>query len=130
MESSEYQREQSQAVLDTFWANLTPLFSFYESHDYIQHEWERPQGPRVLTIFLYLNEVEEGGGTHFGQLGLTVQPKKGRALIWPSVLDEDLLEWDERTHHEALPVLSGLKYGANAWIHLRDFKTYYHRNCV
>lgn len=84
----------------------------------------------MLTVFMYLNDVEEGGGTHFGRLNLTVMPKKGRAVIWPSVLDEDPVEWDERTHHEALVVESGIKYGANAWIHLRDFKTQSAKGCV
>jgi prolyl 4-hydroxylase len=79
---------------------------------------------------MYLNDVEEGGGTHFGPLNLTVQPKKGRVVIWPSVLDEDPLEMDERTHHEALPVKAGIKYGANAWLHLRDFKTQSEKGCI
>ena len=105
---------------------------YLEHHDYIVHEAEeeRPQGPRILTVFLYLNDVEAGGGTHFGPLGITVMPKKGRALVWPSVLDEDPWEMDERTHHEALKVEAGVKYGANAWIHLRDFKKPYEQNCV
>ena len=93
-------------------------------------EWHKPQGPRVLTVFMYLNDVVDGGGTHFGPLNITVQPKKGKAVIWPSVLDEDPLTMDERTHHEALAVKSGIKYGANAWLHLRDFKTQSDKGCV
>lgn len=84
----------------------------------------------MLTVFLYLNDVEEGGGTHFSRLGITVMPKRGRAVIWPSVLDEDPTDWDERTHHEALPVTAGIKYGANAWIHLRDYKTQHINQCI
>ena len=60
---------------------------------------------------------------------MTVMPKRGRALVWPSVLNEDPMEWDERTMHEALPVEKGLKYGANAWYHQRDFKTPYLQDC-
>jgi prolyl 4-hydroxylase len=104
---------------------------YMEHHDYIPHEAEgRPQGPRIMTVFLYLNDVEAGGGTRFGRMGVTVMPKKGRALIWPSVLDEDPSEMDEQTLHEALPVEAGVKYGANAWIHQRDFKTPFEENCV
>ena len=44
-------------------------------------------GPRILTFFLYLSDVEEGGGTNFPKLDLTVQPKRGSAVLWPSVLD-------------------------------------------
>jgi prolyl 4-hydroxylase len=109
-----------------------------------------------MTVFLYLNEVEEGGGTEFPKLGLTVYPKRGRALIWPSVKDEDPDQPDPRTDHGALPVLKGVKYGktvlsqtrrqeretdsnvrftpfrctgANAWIHQRDFKNPFKRGC-
>lgn len=62
-------------------------------------------------VFLYLNDVEEGGGTHFSSLGITVQPKVGRAVIWPSVLDHNPDAKDHRTNHEALPVIRGVKYG-------------------
>jgi len=66
-----------------------------------------------MTVFLYLNDVEEGGGTEFHYYNITVQPKRGRALIWPSVKDEDPDEQDPRTEHAALPVIKGVKYGAN-----------------
>jgi prolyl 4-hydroxylase len=74
-------------------------------------------------MYLYLNDVEAGGGTNFDQLDVTVLPKRGRALLWPSVLDADPNEKDDRTTHQALPVEAGVKYGANAWFHMRDFKT-------
>mmetsp|Transcript_17705 Transcript_17705/g.56550 ORF Transcript_17705/g.56550 Transcript_17705/m.56550 type:complete len:482 (-) Transcript_17705:344-1789(-) len=81
-------------------------------------------GPRILTFFLYLSDVEEGGETEFPlvQSGLKVKPKKGRAVLWPSVLDEAPLNQDPRTRHAALPVRSGVKYGANHWIHSHDFR--------
>jgi len=79
---------------------------------------------------MYLNDVAEGGGTNFMRIGKTVMPKRGKAVIWPSVLDEDPLEMDERTHHEALVVTKGLKYGTNTWIHLRDFKTNSEKGCT
>eukprot|EP00980_Cylindrotheca_fusiformis_P013382 scaffold3410_cov141-Cylindrotheca_fusiformis.AAC.25 len=98
---------------------------FYQVHsDYIPYHTERPCGVRILTFYMYLNDVEEGGGTNFPRLNnLTVTPKRGRAALWPSVLDEDPNKKDIRTNHQALPVIKGVKYGANAWIHQRDFKT-------
>ncbi|KAL7567681.1 hypothetical protein ACA910_012020 [Epithemia clementina (nom. ined.)] len=104
---------------------------FYETHhDYIDHHLERFEGVRILTIFLYLNDVEEGGGTNFpNNYNMTVEPRKGRALLWPSVLNENPDKKDLRTEHQALPVLSGIKYGANAWIHLRDFKEVWAKGC-
>jgi prolyl 4-hydroxylase len=84
-------------------------------HDYIAHNIDRQQGVRILTVFLYLNDVEAGGGTHFNRLNITVMPKQGRALLWPSVLNHRPHDKDPRTFHEALPVEAGVKYGANAW---------------
>ena len=104
---------------------------FYKTHnDYIPYDRDCMQGVRVLTVFLYLNDVEEGGGTNFPGLDLTVESKRGRALIWPSVLDENPHEMDPRTNHQALPVIKGLKYGANAWLHQRDFETSTALGCI
>ena len=91
---------------------------------------ERPQGPRILTAFLYLNDVEAGGGTNFPDLNLTVMPKKGRLLLWPSVIDSDPSKKDFTTRHQALNVDAGEKYGANAWLHLRDFKAPHAAGCT
>jgi len=103
---------------------------FYRNHhDFVPFHLERAQGARILTVFLYLNDVEEGGGTHFSRLGITVTPKTGRAVVWPSVLDSDPDLPDPRTYHEALPVKKGIKYGANAWVHQRSFKEPYENNC-
>jgi prolyl 4-hydroxylase len=44
--------------------------------------------------------VEEGGETNFPALGISVKPKKGKALLWPSVKNEDLLQHEPRTLHE------------------------------
>lgn len=86
-------------------------------HDYIRHNVERQQGVRILTVFLYLSDVEAGGGTNFDKLNITVMPKRGRALFWPSVLNSDPNKKDGRTTHQALSVDSGIKYAANAWFH-------------
>jgi prolyl 4-hydroxylase len=103
---------------------------FYNSHhDYIRHDFNRRQGVRILTVYLYLNDVPAGGGTKFTDLNLTVMPKRGRALIWPSVLNEAPNEKDHRTHHEALATEEGVKYGANGWFHMRDFKTANREGC-
>jgi prolyl 4-hydroxylase len=92
-------------------------------HDFGYDDNAKPCGPRILTFFIYLSDVEEGGETNFPDLGIAVTPKQGRALLWPSVLDSDLLEKDSRTMHEARPVVKGRKFAANSWIHLYDFAT-------
>lgn len=80
-------------------------------------------------------EPGAGGGTNFPQMDpfnedFAIQPKKGRAVLWPSVLDENVSQMDGRTVHQALPVTNGVKYGANAWIHLRDYKENGIKGCL
>lgn len=36
-----------------------------QHHDYIEYHLERAIGVRIVTVFMYLNDVDEGGGTHF-----------------------------------------------------------------
>ena len=104
---------------------------FYQTHnDYIPHQKERQGGVRILTFYMYLNEVEEGGGTNFPKLDLTVTPKRGRVALWPSVLNDNPNVVDKRTNHQALPVAKGIKYGANAWLHQRDYQGPNGRACT
>jgi prolyl 4-hydroxylase len=91
----------------------------HDSHDFQVYS---ATGHRILTFYTYLSDVEEGGGTNFPKLNITVTPKRGRALIWPNVKDEDPNVWDKKTKHQALPLIKGMKYGATAWFHMRDFK--------
>jgi prolyl 4-hydroxylase len=98
-------------------------------HDYIPHQADRQCGPRILTFFLYLNDVEAGGGTNFPQLNLTIAPKKGRALLWPSVLNSEPLKKDGRMMHQALEVEEGMKFAANGWIHMYDYVSAQAKGC-
>lgn len=95
---------------------------FYRSHHDSSGKNTCPSGHRILTFFLYLSDVEEGGETHFNSLNISVKPKRGRALVWPSVRNENPDKWDPRMFHEAKDVIKGTKYAANHWIHLQDYE--------
>lgn len=146
-----YEDQVTQAVLDRLEAMLGISRIHYEyfqllkyqvgeyykrHHDYNPKELYRPQGNRILTVYIYLNDVPAGGGTRFNSIrragggGLDITPKTGRVLIWPSVLDSDPTKMDGRTDHEALPVEGGLKFGANIWVHQRDFSDAFAKTCV
>ena len=108
--------------------------AFYKEHnDYIDGDVIKEQGVRIYTLFGYLNDVEEGGGTRFTRVSpspITIQPRRGKALLWPSVLASTPHKKDDRTNHEALPVLAGEKFGANFWIHQHNFKSPHARSCI
>ncbi|KAG8466433.1 hypothetical protein KFE25_002189 [Diacronema lutheri] len=95
---------------------------FYKVHHDQNADPKSVWGPRVYTFFFYLSDVEEGGGTRFPNLNITVEPRIGRALIWPSVYDHNVLLADMRTEHEAMPVIRGEKYASNLWLHMREFQ--------
>jgi len=108
--------------------------AFYRRHsDYIEGDEHKLPGVRIYTLFTYLNDVPEGGGTRFTDLPsgpVTFQPQRGKAILWPSVLADQPHTKDDRTHHEALPVTAGEKFGANFWIHQYDFKGPHAKGCT
>jgi prolyl 4-hydroxylase len=78
---------------------------------------------------MYLSDVDAGGGTDFPDLGITVMPKKGRALLWPSVYNSEPMKADNRLRHQALPVEEGTKFAANGWLHMYDYQTPQKNGC-
>ncbi len=76
-------------------------------------------GQRILTMLTYLSEVEEGGGTEFPALGITVEPEAGATLAFFNVTPDGQV--DRRTLHAGLPVTSGTKWLATRWIRDRDW---------
>lgn len=102
---------------------------YHIHHDFIVEQKLLPCGPRVATFFMYLNDMPEGGNTTFPQLGLEVQPVKGRAVLWwnfdirkiaAGAKLEELRE-DLRVEHVAKPAVGGTKWGVNKWLHSGDF---------
>mmetsp|Transcript_15090 Transcript_15090/g.23489 ORF Transcript_15090/g.23489 Transcript_15090/m.23489 type:complete len:141 (-) Transcript_15090:75-497(-) len=90
---------------------------------------------RFVTIFFYLNDVEEGGETAFPMAedkrpllsysdcsrGLKVKPQKGKVVIFYSLKPEgqDSGGLDEESWHAGCDVKQGVKWGANFWISLK-----------
>lgn len=91
---------------------------FYRPHTDLLEPTKEPNNPmnidfsnagqRTVSVIVYLNDVEEGGGTEFTHLGLTVNPRKGSALFFYNV-DKRLLINDS-TDHCGCEVKSGTKY--------------------
>lgn len=74
-------------------------------------------GFRPKTVFIYLNDLEEGcegGETYFPYLGLRILPKAGAALVWPNVTPDGELDLNMR--HAGVAPSKGVKYAVNAFV--------------
>lgn len=74
-----------------------------------------PDNQRLATVLVYLNEPQGGGNTTFPKLGVSIVPKKGKAvLFW--VADPETRDLFEDTLHGGDPVTSGEKWIATQWV--------------
>lgn len=65
-----------------------------------------PETPRTISALIYLNDVEDGGETYFNQFDLSITPKAGRVVLFPSTFPYS---------HEARLPRSGNKYVLVTW---------------
>jgi prolyl 4-hydroxylase len=95
----------------------------YEPH----YDWFDPElpsfgpmtkwgGQRIASVVMYLNTPEQGGGTAFPGIGLTITARRGSAVYFA-------YEGGDRTSlHAGLPVLRGEKWIATKWLRERPFR--------
>ncbi|EDO46235.1 predicted protein [Nematostella vectensis] len=82
-------------------------------------------GNRIATVLVWMSQVESGGATVFPYVGARILPQKGDAVFWHNLLRSG--DGDFRTRHAGCPVLSGIKWVANKWIH--EYGNEFHRPC-
>jgi len=73
---------------------------------YSLHTDASTMNPRIVSLVLYLNDVSLGGETYFNNFDLSVHPRAGRLLIFPS---------NSSYSHEAKTPISSDKYVAVTW---------------
>lgn len=56
-----------------------------------------------------MSDVEQGGGTVFTAINISLWPRKGSAAFWYNLKPNG--EGDFKTRHAACPVLTGSKWG-------------------
>ena len=64
-----------------------------------------------------MSQPEKGGATVYTELGTGTFPKLHSALFWYNLKRDG--EGDTLTRHAACPVLTGVKWVSNKWIHER-----------
>jgi len=84
---------------------------YFEAHEIEAHG--RHMGQRTYTCMIYLNDVEQGGETHFTRAGAEFKPKRGMAVIWNSLNSDGSTNIDSM--HQALPILKGYKAVITKW---------------
>ena len=62
---------------------------------------------RDISLLVYLNDDYEGGELEFTKLQLTIKPKKGMLITFPSYEDFE---------HKVHPVTNGVRYNLVSWI--------------
>ena len=62
---------------------------------------------------VYLHEPEGGGETQFPELGVKVEPRLGRAVLWNNLHASG--EGNYATQHRSLPVTRGTKTIITKW---------------
>lgn len=71
-------------------------------------------GQRLLTALVYLNNVDEGGGTHFPKKDVLLKPQKGSMVVFKNCVD-DTNQKDVNSLHAGMPVVRGEKWIFNLW---------------
>jgi prolyl 4-hydroxylase len=93
----------------------------YKAHFDFFSSGNRPvNNPRVSTLVMYLNDVEEGGETYFPKLNFSVAPKKGMAVYFEYFYDNHHL--NELTLHGGSPIIDGEKWAATQWMRRKRYK--------
>ena len=120
---------------------------YNENQEYRQHYdgWKHDYSPKALknmekggqrmkTALVYLNTVEEGGGTKMTKLNKTITSEKGKLLVFNNTY-KDSHERHVLSEHAGMPVLKGEKYIFNLWFRecgrwslYREFNPKYYEN--
>jgi hypothetical protein len=81
-------------------------------------------GQRMKTALVYLNNVDEGGGTRFTKLNKEVNAEKGKLLVFHNVHDGTHNK-HELSEHAGMPVIQGEKWAFNLWFREETRKVLY-----
>jgi prolyl 4-hydroxylase len=96
-----------------------PHYDECKETDTVCKEQQKDFGLRVMTVFIYLNNIESGGETKFPNLGKAIKPLKGKAIMWKNIRYNAI---DPCALHSGEPPKSGIKWGLTCWIRDKPFK--------
>ena len=80
-------------------------------------------GQRVYTFLIYLNDNLEGGSTYFTKIDKHVKPKKGMAILFRNINNNNS-DFHELSQHTGTVIKKGDKWICNIWIHENNYKNH------
>lgn len=113
-------QEHLQVVKYTEGGFFNPHFDPCVGDEKFCERMNKGSGHRRYTVLIYLNDDLEGGETVFPELGISIKPEKGKAVVFKNVDDNGNII--QRSKHGGNPVLKGEKWICNKWIHFKDFE--------
>lgn len=96
-----------------------PHFDYFDPNQPGSQDCMRVGGQRILTVVIYLSDVDAGGETIFPSLNLSVKPMRGSAVLFENASMDGTV--DPRTLHGGAPVIKGTKWIATKWIRQRPY---------
>ena len=94
---------------------------YLKNQEYTAHHdfgYAKTSNQRILTLLLYIDVPEEGGGTSFpkafGNRGLVVRPPKGSGVLFYSMTGDG--NADDDSLHSGMRVIRGRKWICNMWV--------------
>lgn len=96
-----------------------PHHDFFHTNQVYWPTERKRGGQRCWTAMAFLNDVEEGGETHFTEVGIKVEPKRGVLLVWNNANPDGSPNRD--TLHAGTPVIEGEKYVITRWYRTRKW---------
>uniref|UniRef100_A0A7S3NK16 Fe2OG dioxygenase domain-containing protein n=1 Tax=Aureoumbra lagunensis TaxID=44058 RepID=A0A7S3NK16_9STRA len=108
-------------LVPKFNAEELQIVQYQTSQEYAPHHDFGDDGTpeqRFLTLLLYIDLPDEGGGTSFPKAfqnqGIQVVPKRGDAVLFYNMLPDG--NADDLSLHAGMPVLRGTKWVSNLWV--------------
>ena len=100
---------------------------FKEHTDYFDEnaDFNKPfleeRGQRTWTFMVYLNDVKEGGTTHFPKIDMEFNPRVGEAIIWNNLYPDGTV--NPFATHSGKPIIQGEKNIITKWFRQRGDKS-------
>jgi len=95
-----------------------------DGYNFIDSEFNGEQKPemlqRVMTTIVYLNDIDSGGETYFPKLDVTIQPRRGRMVIWHNCGSDARRQHPDSVHQGFTP-LTETKYVLSVFWNINDF---------